>query len=249
MNIFLYRTRKEEIRAFSSQVNTTSVNFVLINQTDSIESVPIIWETETYAYTYGAIIFIFFLTALARSIITFIFCASASQNLHDNMFKGLISTTMRFFDINQSGRIMNRFSKDMGSTDEALPRAILDAIQNNLIAIGAILVTIFVNPKFGVVIFIMFILFILIRKIYLKSSLNIKRFEAISKFENQHSKFSSRNFYYFPFSAKSPVFTHISSTLCGLPTIRAAKAEEILEHEFDCHQDLNTATFHMSLGR
>lgn len=41
-------------------------------------------------------------------------CMRASQNLHDGMFKGLISTTIRFFDTNPSGRILNRFSKDLG---------------------------------------------------------------------------------------------------------------------------------------
>lgn len=36
---------------------------------------------------------------------------------------------MRFFDVNPSGRIMNRFSKDMGTIDELLPKVLIDAIQ------------------------------------------------------------------------------------------------------------------------
>lgn len=36
---------------------------------------------------------------------------------------------MRFFDTNPSGRIMNRFSKDMGAIDEFLPKALLDSSQ------------------------------------------------------------------------------------------------------------------------
>lgn len=36
---------------------------------------------------------------------------------------------MRFFDTNPSGRILNRFSKDMGAIDEVLPRGMMDAIQ------------------------------------------------------------------------------------------------------------------------
>lgn len=51
------------------------------------------------------------------------------------------------------------------------------------------------------------------------------------------------------FSAKSPVFTHITSTLYGIPTIRAAKAEKMLQNEFDSHQDLNSGTFFMFLGK
>lgn len=121
-----------------------------------------------------------FVIALTRSVTFFRFCATVSQNLHDRMFRGLISTKMRFFDTNPSGRIMNRFSKDMGSADEALPKSCLDAAQINLGMLGAILVTIFTNLKFSIVILIMSAFFLIARKIYLGSSTNIKRFEGIS---------------------------------------------------------------------
>lgn len=107
-------------------------------------------------------------------------CVMASQKLHDSMFKGLISTSMRFFETNSSGRILNRFSKDMGATDEYLSKAILDATQINLIMVGAILVTIIVNPIFAIPIFLMIIVFVFVRKVYLKSSKDIKRLEGIS---------------------------------------------------------------------
>lgn len=75
-----------------------------------------------------------------------------------------------------------RFSKDMGTTDEALPKAFLDAAQISLGMIGAISVTIFTNVKFAVVIIIMVVLFWFVRKIYLKSSTNIKRLEGTSSY-------------------------------------------------------------------
>lgn len=67
------------------------------------------------------------------------------------------------------------------STDEALPKSVLDASQINLSMSGAILVTIVVNPLFAVVIVVMLVFFILMRKIYLKTSKNIKRLEGMSK--------------------------------------------------------------------
>lgn len=49
-----------------------------------------------------------------RSLGFFQVCMRASQNIYSSMFNGLISTKMRFFDTNPSGRILNRFSKDIG---------------------------------------------------------------------------------------------------------------------------------------
>lgn len=40
---------------------------------------------------------------------------------------------MRFFNTNNSGRILNRFSKDMGAIDEMLPNALMDCLQVSFI--------------------------------------------------------------------------------------------------------------------
>lgn len=75
---------------------------------------------------------------------------------------------------------MNRFTKDLGSVDEALSKVILDAFQNNLNVVGAIIITICTDPKLSIVIALMGGLFIFIRKIYLRSSKNTKRLEGMS---------------------------------------------------------------------
>lgn len=48
------------------------------------------------------------------------------------------------------------------------------------------------------------------------------------------------NYLSFPFVARSPVFSHLSSSLQGLWTIRALKAEERFQKLFDAHQDLHS---------
>lgn len=48
--------------------------------------------------------------------------------------------------------------------------------------------------------------------------------------------------------AKSPVYTHLSATLNGLPTIRAYNAEKKLQIEFDNHQDTHSACWFLFLS-
>lgn len=45
------------------------------------------------------------------------------------MYKCITHATMKFFNENTSGRILNRFSKDLGCVDELLPFATIDTVQ------------------------------------------------------------------------------------------------------------------------
>ncbi|XP_055306876.1 ATP-binding cassette sub-family C member 4-like [Sitodiplosis mosellana] len=175
----------------------------------------------------GSLISALLILGIARSYGFYAICVRISQKLHDAMFKGIISTTMRFFDTNPSGRILNRFAKDIGAIDEHLPKSILDATQNMLSMFGLIIVTTVVNPYFLIPVLILSILFIYIQQVYLKTSKNVKRLEGITK---------------------SPAFTHLAATLSGLSTVRAYNAEKILTNEFDGHQDTHSACWYIYLA-
>lgn len=182
----IFRTRKEEIRTTYLTERYATDNFVpCSNDTTNCNAKDLssnMIPTNTYAYIYGGIIVSLFIVAVTRSVLMFRMCVTVSQNLHDNMFKSLIATTMRFFNTNPSGRILNRFSKDIGTIDELLPKTFLDAAQINLSMLGAITVTVMnVNIVFIVIIVIMSVLFTFIRRVYLKTSRDIKRFEGMSK--------------------------------------------------------------------
>lgn len=66
---------------------------------------------------------------IGRSMYFFKLAMNASKNLHNAMFHCILQAPMRFFDRNQNGKILNRFSKDMGDTDDLLPRVSLEALQ------------------------------------------------------------------------------------------------------------------------
>lgn len=142
------------------------------------------WEptTETCLYIYGGLILALFIIALCRSMTFYKLAMVSSQNLHDSMFTSVINTNMRFFDTNPGGRILNRFSKDIGCIDELLPKSILDAGQILLLMAGSLILVAIVKPYFLVPIALIAVVFMLLRIIFLKSSKNIKRLEGMSKF-------------------------------------------------------------------
>jgi ATP-binding cassette, subfamily C (CFTR/MRP), member 4 len=107
----------------------------------------------------------------------------ASKNLHNKMFVGVTHATMYFFNTNPSGRILNRFSKDMGQIDEILPSIMIDVIQIFLSLLGIVVVVGIVNPYFLIPTVFMGILFYYMRIFYLLTSRSIKRMEATSKYQ------------------------------------------------------------------
>lgn len=160
--------------------------------------------------------------SLARSFLYFYICTRSSEWLHNTMFYSLTRSTMRFFSTNPVGRILNRFTRDMGLIDEILPSALLDVLQIGLTLIGIIAVVAIVNHWLLVPTIIVAVMFTFMRSFYLKTSRNVKRLEGITR---------------------SPVFTHLNASLQGLTTIRAFKAQRILEKEFDNHQDLHSSSW------
>lgn len=77
------------------------------------------------------------------------------------------------------------------TTDEFLPKAILDATQFILSVVGSMLVAVVVNPYFLIPVLIIGVLFIFIRTIYLKTSRNVKRLEGIGAYRPMYEKICS----------------------------------------------------------
>jgi ABC-type multidrug transport system fused ATPase/permease subunit len=222
-----YWTTQEELRSFYEKQISLATQAIDSNSTlegEYHKNLQEMLSTYTYLYIYTGIVVTLFTITIIRSFVFYKFCMRCSSNLHNSMFNSIIHTNMRFFNTNPSGRIMNRFSKDMGSIDELLPKAIMDASQIILMMAGSLVVAVSVNLYFLIPIVVMGSLFWFIRKIYLKTSKNVKRLEGITK---------------------SPVFTHLTATLQGLTTIRAYGAQNILCKEFDKHQDLHSSAWYM----
>ncbi|CAK1599802.1 unnamed protein product [Parnassius mnemosyne] len=179
-------------------------------------------DTSQYLYVYSALILccVFFITA--RAFMFFKVCMTASRNLHNDMFHSMLRGVIRFFDANSSGRILNRFSKDVGALDELLPRFLLECIQIYLVMFSILALNAAALVWTLLPTTIILLLFYTILQIYLKSAQSIKRLEG---------------------TTRSPVFSHMSATLNGISTIRSAGAQQRLIQEFDRFQDIHTSTW------
>ncbi|XP_008553008.1 ATP-binding cassette sub-family C member 4 isoform X2 [Microplitis demolitor] len=180
------------------------------------------------AYIYTMCIVGCIVLTISRSYFFMHICMKAGRKLHNHMFSNILQAKMLFFNTNPSGRILNRFSKDVGAMDELLPRAMLEALQIFLVMAGILIIIISVNPWMIIPIVIMGISFYFIRIYYLNTAQDIKRLEGI---------------------AKSPVFSHVSTTLNGLTTIRSRgkDIELMLCKEFDQYQDIHTGAWYLTI--
>ena len=116
------------------------------------------------------------------------------------MATAILKAPVLFFDSNPTGRILNRFSKDIGCLDEVLPQTFLFAIQMVLFVLTATLLPLVANAWLAAVVVPIILLYVYIAKYFMRTSRELKRLESV---------------------ARSPVLSQISETLDGLDTIRS----------------------------
>lgn len=76
----------------------------------------------------------------------------ASQKLHNAMMDSIMHSPMSFFDTTPLGRILNRFSKDVYTIDETIPRSLRGFIMTVFTVVSTIIVILIATPIFAVVI-------------------------------------------------------------------------------------------------
>lgn len=76
------------------------------------------------------------------------------------------------------GRILNRFSKDLGAVDERLPFVYVESIQIFSTLIGVIVQVLIINWWLLLPVFIMVFFYLKINEMYLATAQSIKRLES-----------------------------------------------------------------------
>lgn len=83
---------------------------------------------EMFLIMYTCIMGVGTLCYITRSFSFFRMCLRISINLHDMIFRGVTRAKMIFFNNNPSGRILNRFARDINNVDSLLPNIMIDVM-------------------------------------------------------------------------------------------------------------------------
>lgn len=156
---------------------------------------------------YGCFVGSHFLANMTAAFLFYSTLVKASEILHNKMVWSVIKSPVLYFDKTPVGRILNRFSKDIGNMDDVLPPQFLLAVDVCLFSISTVILPVAANVWLIFVAIPIVLIALYYGRYYLKSSREIKRLEAITC---------------------SPVYSHISETVAGLEIIRSSQ----MEHSF-----------------
>lgn len=169
---------------------------------------------------YGSIALVSLLLTIASSFCFYLAALKASENLHDEMITTVMKAPVLFFDTNPVGRILNRFSKDIGCMDDLLPGQLLFAIKLVLYFFGATILSAVANVWLVITCAPLALLFIYLAKYYLKSAREIRRLDSMTC---------------------SPLYSCIADTVAGLEVIRSSEMENsFLRRLYRLVTDLNS---------
>ncbi|XP_062818077.1 ATP-binding cassette sub-family C member 12 isoform X5 [Anolis carolinensis] len=124
----------------------------------------------------------------------------ASSTLHNTVFYKILQSPMSFFDTTPTGRVMNRFSKDMDELDVRLPFNAENFLQQFFMVVSVVTIIAIVFPYLLIAVAVLTVIFILLFQIFQNTIRELKRVENTSR---------------------SPWFSLITSSVQGLSTIHA----------------------------
>eukprot|EP00466_Bigelowiella_natans_P010971 jgi/Bigna1/81503/fgenesh1_pg.81_\ len=192
-------------KRFTSEHHPLIVSRALLSLPPSSQSIQIMFYMRREVLRSVVRVKLSVIEAAFRAVWFMISMVNASRKLHDEMFQSVVRLPARFFDVNPSGRVLNRFSKDVGFADDLMPWTFHDMVAIMLRVIAVVVLVCIINPVLFLAVLPLLGGFWYLQQRYIANSREIKRLEALSR---------------------SPVYSQISESLQGMVSIRAFDAKE-----------------------
>uniref|UniRef100_A0A8C8RK51 Cystic fibrosis transmembrane conductance regulator n=1 Tax=Pelusios castaneus TaxID=367368 RepID=A0A8C8RK51_9SAUR len=215
---------------FLIEVIVSLVVLLILKDSDvSSSATVIVTGTSTYYvfYIYVGVADTLLALGIVRGLPLVHTLITVSKTLHQKMLHAVLQAPMSAFNTLKAGGILNRFSKDTAILDDLLPLTIFDFIQLILIVMGAIIVVSGIKPYIFLASVPVIVAFIILRAYFLRTSQQLKQLES---------------------EARSPIFTHLITSLKGLWTIRAFGRQPYFETLFHKALNLHTANWFLYLS-
>ncbi|KAF5919732.1 hypothetical protein HPG69_000333 [Diceros bicornis minor] len=146
----------------------------------------------------------------------------ASSLLHDQALDKILKSPMSFFDTTPTGRLMNRFSKDMDELDVRLPFHAENFLQQLFMVVFILVILAAVFPA------VLLVLASLAVGVFILLCVFHRGVQELNKLEN---------------ISRSPWFSHITSSMQGLGIIHAYDRKEDCINKFKMLNDENSSHF------
>ncbi|KAJ1734938.1 hypothetical protein LPJ61_000812 [Coemansia biformis] len=148
----------------------------------------------------------------------------ASRRLHERLLQAVVHATPRFFDTTPLGRIINRFSRDMQTVDEATMETLADCVCDALAVCSVVAIIAAATPAFLVVAAAIALVYAGIARYYLNTSRELKRLES---------------------NSMSPLLSLFGELILGVSTIRAFGAKHYYIREALDRIDAHNRAYYM----
>ncbi|KAG0082184.1 hypothetical protein BGZ90_010508 [Linnemannia elongata] len=164
---------------------------------------PAAKKASYYLTIYGFMILFYVILDIFVNYVSQVVCGiQAARTLHDALLTRILRLPMSFFDTTPQGRIVNRFSSDVGAIDSQLPENYNDMIGFIFHITATLLIIGYATPVFLVAVPPLAFLFFLVQDYYIRSANSLRRLISVSK---------------------SPLYQHFSETISGVTTIRVMR--------------------------
>ncbi|KYR02108.1 ABC transporter C family protein [Tieghemostelium lacteum] len=176
-----------------------------------------------YLKIYLILIVSFIFLIGSRFVLLSRYALNAAKVLHDHMLLSVTLAPCQFFLENPSGRILNRFSRDVTDIDIKILPELSDILHCASTIIVSMLIMAYLNPYITLPLLVFVLPYVVVQRIYLPTSMELKRMEAVTK---------------------SPVFSILQETYQGLITIRVHQQQQRFIQELRKRLELNLRIFH-----
>jgi ABC-type multidrug transport system fused ATPase/permease subunit len=193
----------------------------------SVGEHPLLKPSHVNVNYYLSIYFLIGMLALLvttlRSLVLFTGSLHASKHIHTQLLDRILNAKVRFFDTTPLGRIVNRFSSDLETVDQAVAPSLTFLLYSIIATAYVVILITMITPTFIIPgIFVAF-LFWRIGNYYLRSSRDMKRLNSVSR---------------------SPIYVQFNETVSGgLVTIRAFGCQDRFVEENCKKVDSNNRPF------